>query len=465
MANNNYINNNKNTDKKQILVFVFSLLILIVPTTSFLFTWFISYDHLNYFNKGNYVLVAVFFIVCLIFLLFLDGFKFDKRKFSDIIFSQFVSLFITYMIMYFIISLIAKKLADPFPLILSFIVSSIFYVITNIVLQNIFKKYFSGESAILVYGNDLAKNIEKKECSNLDRYIVRRSIKSDVPLDEIIKQIDKFNNVVVCDIDFNLRGKLIKYCYEQKKRLYIVPQISDIITRSADEIYVMDSPIFYYKNAGIDFTEKVIKRLFDIVFSIVGIVITSPFILLSAILIKLQDRGPIFYLQKRTTINNKDFNIIKFRSMIVDAESDGVARLTTENDNRITRVGKFLRLTRFDELPQFFNILKGDMSFVGPRPERPELIAEYEKVLPEFSYRTNVKAGLTGQAQVNAKYNTTPYDKLRQDLLYVANYNLFLDIKILFLTVKRVFEPSSTKGIDEGESNALNTINDVKQDS
>ena len=171
----------------------------------------------------------------------------------------------------------------------------------------------------------------------------------------------------------------------------------------------------------------------------------------AAIAIHKYDGGPVFFRQKRCTRNGRVFEILKFRSMIVDAEKDGKARLATENDDRITPVGHFIRKTRIDELPQFFNILKGDMSFVGPRPERPEIVAEYEKEFPEFDLRMKVKAGLTGYAQVYGKYNTTAYDKLKLDLIYVQKYSLLMDLRLIFMTVKVIFMKESTEGLDDGE--------------
>ena len=155
-------------------------------------------------------------------------------------------------------------------------------------------------------------------------------------------------------------------------------------------------------------------------------------------------------LQKRLTIDGRVFEVYKFRSMIVDAEKDGVARLASKNDNRITPIGKFIRAVRLDELPQLLNILKGDMSIVGPRPERPEIAKEYEKTMPEFAYRLKVKAGLTGYAQILGKYNTTPRDKLLLDMMYIEKYSLFLDIKLMLMTIKILFMSESTEGIDEG---------------
>lgn len=177
--------------------------------------------------------------------------------------------------------------------------------------------------------------------------------------------------------------------------------------------------------------------------------------LITAIAVKVYDGGPVLYKQVRCTRGEKEFKILKFRSMRVDAEKDGVARLASKNDSRITPVGKIIRKVRLDELPQLFNILKGDMSFIGPRPERPEIIEQYKEDMPEFAFRMKVKAGLAGYAQVYGKYNTTPYDKLKLDLTYIENYTVWLDVKLMLLTLKILFVPESTEGVDESQTTAL----------
>jgi lipopolysaccharide/colanic/teichoic acid biosynthesis glycosyltransferase len=196
----------------------------------------------------------------------------------------------------------------------------------------------------------------------------------------------------------------------------------------------------------------------DITGAVLLLVITSPIFLITSILIRAYDRGPVFYKQTRCTLNMKEFRIIKFRSMRVDAEKDGVARLATQHDSRITPVGGFIRRCRIDELPQLINVLKGEMSFIGPRPERPEIISQYIQEMPEFVYRTRVKAGLAGYAQVYGKYNTTPYDKLKLDLTYIQNYSVGLDLKLMLLTLKILIQPESTEGVSENQITALRDV-------
>ena len=212
---------------------------------------------------------------------------------------------------------------------------------------------------------------------------------------------------------------------------------------NADNIDLFDTPLLLFRNNGLTYRQMFLKRCMDIGISLVGIVLASPVMIAIALAIKIYDKGPVFYKQKRLTLGGRDFDILKFRSMIVDSEKHG-ARLAKAHDDRITPVGKIIRRTHFDELPQLFNILLGDMSFVGPRPERKEITEEYAKEIPEFPFRLKAKAGLTGYAQVYGQYNTVPYDKLKLDLTYITKYTIWLDIKLIFLTVKILFQNGKT---------------------
>ena len=248
---------------------------------------------------------------------------------------------------------------------------------------------------------------------------------------------------------------MLKFCYGKGIRVYLLPKITDVILMGAEELHIFDTPILLTREYSLTMEQRFIKRMIDVVCAMVFLVIASPFMLVTAIAIKLYDGGPVLYKQVRCTVNRRKFKIMKFRSMRTDAEKDGVARLAQKNDNRITPIGKFIRKCRIDELPQLFNILRGDMSFIGPRPERPEIIDQYMEVMPEFAYRMKVKAGLAGFAQVYGKYNTSPYDKLKLDLTYIENYSLWMDIKLMLLTLKVLFWPDSAEGVETEQITAL----------
>ena len=184
---------------------------------------------------------------------------------------------------------------------------------------------------------------------------------------------------------------------------------------------------------------SIYKRMLDILASIIGLIVGIPLIAIFGLIVKMEDRGPIFYKQERLGKNLKVFYIYKIRSMRVDAEKIGGAQWAQKDDPRITKTGKFIRKTRIDEIPQLFNILKGDMSLIGPRPERPELTYKFEKEIPGFIKRLKVKPGLTGLAQVNGGYEITPNEKLKWDLIYIKNRNIIMDIKIILKTVRVIF--------------------------
>ena len=226
-----------------------------------------------------------------------------------------------------------------------------------------------------------------------------------------------------------------------------MPSISDIVLSGAEMMHFFDTPLFLIRSNALTVDQMIIKRVFDVIAGILLLLLTSPILLLTALLIKAYDKGPVFYQQIRCSLFGKPFAIYKFRSMNVNAEKDGIARLAQKKDDRITPVGKIIRKLRIDELPQLFNVIKGDMSFVGPRPERPEIIEQYREELPEFPYRMKVKAGLTGYAQIYGKYNTVPYDKLKLDLYYIEHYSVWMDLKLLLLTIKIVLTPESTEGV------------------
>ena len=257
--------------------------------------------------------------------------------------------------------------------------------------------------------------------------------------------------MVINGVEGQLRNDILKYCYRQAIRTYVAPKVSDIIIRGASEINLFDTPLLLVRGRALSYPQRIVKRTFDLVVCSIALIIASPFMLIIAAAIKLEDGGPVFFKQKRATYDGKTFDILKFRSMIVDAEKYGHSIPATEKDPRITKVGNVIRAIRFDELPQLLNIIKGDMSIVGPRPERVEHMQAYGQEVPEFDFRLKVKGGLTGYAQIYGKYNTSPYDKLRMDLMYVENYSFFNDLKLILMTLRILLKKESTEGFDKIE--------------
>ena len=293
------------------------------------------------------------------------------------------------------------------------------------------------------------------------RFRVIRTVNSEkTTLEELFDYMKNLDAVFLCGVPSDYRNEVVKHCIATGKVAYVKPKISDTIIRGGRTIQLMNIPVYRCKRSDASLIYTFIKRVGDIVISAVGLVVLSPVILITAICIKSEDGGPVFYKQKRLTLNGKEFDVIKFRSMRVDAEKDGKARLAAEDDDRITKVGKIIRKCRIDEIPQILNILSGSMSIVGPRPERPEIMEEYKDSLPEFALRLQVKAGLTGYAQVYGKYNTPPYDKVQMDLMYVANQSLFEDFRLILMTIKIMLTPSSTEGISKDQTTALRNSSD-----
>ena len=309
---------------------------------------------------------------------------------------------------------------------------------------------------LLISGRYSTDDIISKFKSRSDIYNIEKCINISEGMELIESEIKNgYGGIVLWDIATETRNDLLKFCYSIGIRVYVMPKISDVLLKGAVQMHLFDTAIFMVQDYSMTVEQRFIKRLIDLVCSIILLVIASPIMIVTAIIIKLYDKGPVFFSQTRCTQHMKKFKVLKFRSMRVDAEKDGIARLATKNDSRITPFGKFIRACRIDELPQLFNILKGDMSFIGPRPERPELIERYMKNMPEFAFRTRVKAGLAGYAQIFGKYNTTPYDKLKLDLTYIENYSIWLDLKLMLLTLKILFTPDSTEGVDEKQISAL----------
>lgn len=404
----------------------------------------------DYFGwKGNLLIFAVYLVLIFLFSRIYNGFRIGLLRVSDIIYSQSLSMLFINGITYVQICLLERSVADIPPILIKTVLDIAFIFIWALVGNRIYSKLYAPKKMVIIYGSKQAVPLIEKMSSREDRFMICRAVSYKEDMSVITELIDEFDAVIICDVPSEEKNDILKICFDRSKRTYITPKLSDIIIRGAEQIHLFDTPLLVCRNTGLSAEELILKRVLDLAVSVVGFIVTLPIMLITALCIKLYDGGPVFYTQERLTKDGKIFKVYKFRSMRTDAESDGVARLAEENDDRITPVGRVIRKVRIDELPQILNVLKGDMSIVGPRPERPELAAENEKKMPEFSYRLKVKAGLTGYAQVLGKYNTTPYDKLRLDLMYIEQYSFLLDLKLILMTIKILFVPESTEGVKE----------------
>lgn len=439
--------NSKRDRYKRFISFSAALILMAVLTGFFGIVWYQLYSDvivLPYYRRGNWVLIAMYCLLIAIFFKAYGGFKLGYLKKTDMLFSQAISMVCVNIVMYFLISLIGRHLLNAKYIVLLTLIDFAFMSLWNYFTGKLYFMMYPPRRLIILYGSRQAAALVMKMSQRVDKYMICESLSINESPERIIEQIMKYEGVIICDIPAEQRNDYLKFCFDHSIRAYIAPKISDIIIRGADDIRLFDTPLLLCRNYGLDFEQRLVKRLFDIVFSIIAIIPALPFMIISAVAIKINDGGPILYKQKRLTIDGKEFYVYKFRSMIVDAEKDHKPMLATEMDDRITTVGKWLRKFRIDEFPQLLNILKGDMSVVGPRPERPELTEEYKEKMPEFEFRLKVKAGLTGYAQVTGVYDTTPYDKLKMDLMYIENYSIILDIQIIMMTLRTMFLPGKT---------------------
>lgn len=447
----------KNRDQyKRLTEFLEVLILFAIHTVLYLLIWTMLYQlrtEAPLFRRGNWAIIAAYPILLLVFGKVFGTFKISTRK-VDIVFSNIGTLVVVNALSYFIIVLATRVYVPVWPLIALFAAETVITIIWLLIIKKINSVLFPTRRMLLIHGDysyrDIVFNMNKKS----DRYMVRETISASENMETIRKRIDNYESVLISDITATKRNDIFKYCYERGKRVYLLPKLTDIIIRSGTDVHVGDTQIFLLKNYGLSVEQRFFKRVLDLLVSGIMIILTSWLMLIIALLIYMEDKGPVFYTQERLTKDAKTFMIIKFRSMRVDAESKG-AQLSQKNDSRVTKIGKILRVSHLDELPQLFNVFKGEMSMVGPRPERPSIMKEYMEEVPEFAYRLKVKGGITGYAQVYGKYNTTPYNKLRLDLIYIQNYSLWLDLKCLMQTFKVVFRKETSEGVDGNQLTAL----------
>ena len=416
---------------------------------------------LNYWRNGYLLQIVLYSVLLFFFSHMYGGLRIGYLKNTEIMFSQVFATLLVNIFMYAQMSLMITDLFYAVPFVMMTVLQVIVIILWINVANRIYKQVFPPRKLLLIHGSRPIGDILRKYESRQDKYMIVNCLNVQKGMDylkqEIIRGYEngEYSAVMLWDITVEQRNKLLKFCYAHSIRFYIMPKISDVILLGAEELHLFDTPILLTREYSMTMEQRFMKRMIDVVCSLILLVLASPFMLLTALAVKLYDGGPVLYKQVRCTEGGREFQIMKFRSMRTDAEKDGVARLARKHDDRITPVGHFIRKVRLDELPQLINILRGDMSFIGPRPERPEIIAQYVEIMPEFAYRMKVKAGLAGYAQVYGKYNTTPYDKLKLDLTYIENYSLWLDIKLMLLTLKILFWPDSTEGVESQQVTAF----------
>lgn len=459
----------KREQYKRIIMFFSSALILALEASIFAYVWYKYFARSGIigrgFVRGNYVIIGLYTVMLYLFFRIYGGFKVGYLRVFEVLYSQILSIICVNIITYLQLCLIGRWTfgSNALPFLYMTAADIVIVAVWVVFMRWIYARIYPPRRMLLIYGSKSPRDLIRKISTRQDKYDICEQVHLSRGEEFIKKKIEEYPAVILADIPSHHRNLYLKYCFEKDIRCYSIPKLSDIILRNADDIHLFDTTLLLSRNRRLTAEQMFMKRAMDIVFSAAGLILASPVMLLIAVLIKAYDGGPVLYKQERLTKDGRVFHILKFRSMKVASETQG-ARLACKEDDRITPVGRVIRNIHFDELPQIFNILKGDMSLVGPRPERPEIAEQYRREIPEFDYRLKVKAGLTGYAQVYGKYNTTPYDKLKLDLTYIETYSVVQDIKLLMLTFKILFQKENTEGVEAWQVTAATKEEDRRDD-
>lgn len=443
--------------KEKLLIDILKAVLIVLFSIGIYYVWVTFYNPYipKKLYRGSFLICFLFGVVYFFLAQTYGAFMIGTSTVSDLIYSHGICIALTLSLTYVIFSLMSYAFVNVIPFIIMFAVYFAFAVIWVFVTDRAYFTIHPPRRTIVVYDR-VDSYLSLRGIKSMDRrFKVVETLRSrNTELDTVFEKLLDADAVFLCGVPAEYRNEIVKFCVRNNKVAYIKPKISDTIIRGGKTIQLLNVPVYRCTRSNPKLFYVFGKRVFDIIIALIGLIVLSPVMLVTAIAIKAYDGGPVLYKQTRLTLNGRQFKVWKFRSMRTDAEKDGVARLASEDDDRITPVGKIIRKFRIDEIPQIFNILGGSMSIVGPRPERPEIAAKYEKEMPEFALRLQVKAGLTGYAQTYGKYNTPPYDKVQMDLIYVATQSFMVDLKIILMTIKVLFMKESTEGVSDGSITA-----------
>ena len=451
-------------DKEQrtdLYLLLVKALLVSVDTAFFAAAWYLFYSKQlfveTFYGKGHLFVIALFVVLYVSLAKLYGGFDLTTSSASELSYGHAVAAVITAFFTYIVLWLLQRTLPNVLPLLAvmaGMILASALWSGPAVRLTN---RLLPPKRTVLIYAYSEAMENGQMIINNMPwRFALVGQLAVDGDPARTLAELKAMNAeaVMICGVSSSVRNDIVKFCIAEKMEAYVRPNIGDYLINGAKTMQMCSLPVMLCQRCNPSVWYLVVKRGMDIALSLAALVILSPLMLVTAAAIKLYDGGPVFYKQIRLTKDRKEFYVYKFRSMRVDAEKDGVARLASQGDDRITPVGKVIRSLRIDELPQLLCILVGTMTIVGPRPERPEIAEQYEKEMPEFALRLQAKAGLTGYAQVYGKYNTSPYNKLQMDLQYIGSMGLVTDLKIIFATIKVLFVPESTEGVAQGQTTA-----------
>lgn len=431
----------------------FRFLNIVFVAIAFAVCWQLYYSKvitISYQTKGIIAIELLFLALYVIFTKVYDAFAVSVQRRMEQAISQLLSALFADGLMYVFFCLLYAWFAPVWPMLLVLIAQSLIILVWVLLANRWYYSVVPPLRAVLLHDNSSnAWHLQREMSRDKGLEVIREMGLADWR-DEGLDLLEDAEVVFICAEQSSDRDEVINYCIARKLKFFVAPSINDMFINSARDVHMFHMPLLQMHMSEPSLTYLVLKRGMDIALSLLALLLLWPFMLMIALAVKLYDGGPALYKQVRLTKDSEEFELLKFRSMRVDAEADGVARLSTgDQDDRITPIGKILRKLRLDELPQLLCILKGDMSIVGPRPERPEIAAKYEEFLPEFRLRLQAKAGLTGYAQVYGKYNSTPQEKLQMDLLYISNPSIIEDLKLILTTIRVLFIKESTEGVEE----------------
>ncbi len=412
------------------------------------------YPEVAYWFWGYVVILLSYTLLVIAFLTSFGAFRVGEAKLSDLIIAGMLALLPANLLFYLVFSLISYALLPVRDMLIITACQWLACGLCCFIMNRVYFALYPAWSVAAVIGDDADDRVTMLKMRSLNQfYHIARLVDASEPLESILEAIEPYESVLIGSFDEQRKRRVLDACYRARKRIHLIPSPMDVIMNNVAKTQILDTPVLLCRNRDPALEQQFLKRLLDIVLSAAGLVAGSPFFLAIALAVKLTDGGPVIYKQKRLTKDGRAFKMYKFRSMRVDAEAGAVPGrlLVGRDDPRITPVGRFIRARRLDELPQLLNVLKGDMSLVGPRPERPEVYEQVRQHLPEFGLRLRTKAGLTGYAQIYGRYNTSLRDKLNLDLFYIESFSITQDLSLLLGTLKVVFTKESAQGVDENE--------------
>ena len=429
---------------KRIVVFLLGIIYLIAVSAVFAYAWYGFYRlriTAPFWRRGNYVLIGIYAIITFMFSKISGGLRVGFMKKLDIVYALAISSVCANVIEYFQIVLIHRWFLPVTPMLLVQLCDFVIIILWTFLSGAIYICLYPPHRMLLVYGDRKPDSFVQKVGKRNDKYDICAKVNiNEAGEEEVYRMMRDYEAVIIWDLPAAIRNRLLKYCFSHSIRCYVTPKISDILIKGSERIHLFDTPLLMSRNMGLTAEQVFFKRATDIIISLLGIILASPFMLISAIMIKAYDRGPVIYKQERVGLHNQTFRMYKFRSMEIQKESEEKKAWTVKNDPRVTGIGKFMRHTSLDELPQLFNILKGEMSLVGPRPERPFFVEKFREEIPRYMVKHQVRPGLTGWAQVNGyRGDTSIRKRIECDLYYIENWSVGFDIKIMFLTIFKGF--------------------------